>query len=129
MTDPYEIIDIVNSMKNSTSAGIDEVSTNILKSVICYIAGPLSIVINICIVNGIFPDKMKIAKVCPILKSGPNNQFSNYRPISVLPSFSKIYEKFITKRLVSFIELHDIITPSQYGFRRNHSTYIAIMNF
>ena len=129
LTDPYEIIDIVNSMSNSTSAGIDEVSINILKSVICCIAKPLSIIINLCIMNGIFPEKMKIAKVCPILKSGPNNEFCNYRPISVLPSFSKIYEKIISKRLLSFIELHNIFSPSQYGFRKKHSTYMAIMKF
>ena len=72
---------------------------------------------------------MKIAKVCPILKSGPNNEFCNYRPISVLPSFSKIYEKIISKRLLSFIELHNIFSPSQYGFRKKHSTYMAIMKF
>ena len=74
-----------------------------------------------------FPKKMKIAKVCPILKSGPNNEFSNYRPISVLPSFSKIYEKIIAKRLLSFIERHDIFSPAQYGFRKKHSTYMAVM--
>ena len=72
---------------------------------------------------------MKIAKVCPILKSGPSNEFSDYRLISVLPSFSKIFEKIITKRLLSFIELHDILSSSQYGFRKKHSTYMAIMNF
>ena len=93
-TDPYEIIDIVNSMNNSTSVGIDEVSITIFKNVIYYIAEPLSIVINLCILNGIFLDKMKIAKVCPILKSGPSNEFSNYRPISVLPSFSIICENY-----------------------------------
>jgi len=84
-------------------------------------------------VNGIFPDKMKRQnsrqKVCPILKSGPSNEFSDYRLISVLPSFSKIFEKIITKRLLSFIELHDILSSSQYGFRKKHSTYMAIMNF
>ena len=128
-TDPYEIIDIVRSMKNSSSAGIDEISTNILKSVIVYVAEPLSMIINASIVSGIFPDKMKTAKVCPILKSGPKNEFSNYRPISVLNSFSKIFEKVITKRLASFLELHNILSASQYGFRKKHSTYMAIMNF
>ena len=70
LSTPNEIMDIVQNLKSSDSTGIDEISTKLLKSVISYIAEPLSRIINMCIDSAIFPDKMKIAKVCPIYKAG-----------------------------------------------------------
>ena len=65
---------------------------------------------------------MKIARVIPLFKAGNNNVFTNYRPVSILPQFSKILEKIFNNRLDNFIEKHKILTDSQYGFRRNRST-------
>ena len=127
LTTPIEIINIVNELNSSKSAGFDEISTFLLKCVISYIAEPLSYVLNLALNNGIFPKKMKLAKVCPIFKAGDKSDFSNYRPISLLSSFSKIFEKVIATRIISFIEKHSIISLSQYGFRKKHSTYMAIM--
>ena len=87
----------------------------------------LEILINNCLLNGIFPDQLKIAKVCPIFKEGDKNVFTNYRPISILPCLSKVFEKIISERLLSFIHKNNILTASQYGFRRNHSTLMAIL--
>ena len=129
LSTPLEIMDIVKSLKNSFSAGIDEISVNLLKCIIESIAEPISALINIFMNKGMFPDKMKIAKVCPIFKSGEKSKFINYRPISILPSFSKIFEKVIARRLLSFIKQHDILSPSQFGFREAHSTSMALMNF
>ena len=72
---------------------------------------------------------MKISKVCPIHKGGPESDFGNYRPISVLPSFSKIFEKLIHKRLSDYLEKLNILTQSQYGFRAHHSTAMALLDF
>ena len=72
---------------------------------------------------------MKTAKVIPIFKSGDRLNFFNYRPISLLPQFSKILEKIFNKRLMSFIENHHILTDGQYGFRSNHSTSLALTEF
>ena len=69
---------------------------------------------------------MKIAKVTPVFKSNDNQTFSNYRPISILPSISKVLEKIIYNRLLEFITHNDIFSPHQYGFRPNRSTYMAI---
>ena len=123
-----EIIEIVKLMKNGESAGVDEISINLIKSVIECIAVPLSDIINFSFTNGTYPDQLKIAKVCPIFKDGSKNEFSNYRPISVIPSFSKIFEKIISNRLLSYINKFDIFNPAQYGFRKNHSTYMAMLN-
>ena len=74
-----------------------------------------------------FPDNLKIAKVCPIFKAGEKADVSNYRPISILPSFSKIFEKIIYFRLISFINKHNILSSSQFGFRKNHSTFMPLL--
>ena len=72
---------------------------------------------------------MKIAKVIPIYKAKEKELFSNYRPISLLPAFSKILEKIMYKRINIFLEQNNIIYPSQYGFRKKHSTIHAILEF
>lgn len=129
LTTADEIVKIVHNLKSSDSAGFDEISTKLLKCIINYIAEPLSRILNMCIENAIFPDKMKIAKVCPIYKSGAKNEFINYRPISILPSFSKIFERVIANHILSYIDKNEILSKSQFGFRKNHSTYMAMMQF
>ena len=72
------------------------------------------------------PDQLKIAKVCPIYKSDDKAQFANYRPISVLPSFSKIFEKVMFNRLTNYLDSKQILFQQQFGFRQNHSTDLAV---
>ena len=127
-TDEYEIIKIVSQFKNKCSCGYDEIPVHIMKSTITSIAGPICKIINSSIKNGIFPDLLKIAKVCPIFKSGEPDLFSNFRPISVLPSFSKIFEKILFIRLLSYLETNKILSNTQYGFRKSHSTFMAIID-
>jgi hypothetical protein len=80
------------------------------------------------ILTGIFSDKLlKIAKICPIFKSGDRDCFANYRPISVLPSYSKFVGKVIFNKIMHYIDSKHILTNSQYGFRKEHSTLMAIV--
>ena len=126
-TDDAEIVRIVTELNNKWSAGYDAIPVNIMKSSIRYIAEPISRLINSSFSNGIFPNCLKVAKVCPIYKSGAKNTFTNYRPISILPSFSKIYEKAVSLRLMTFLEAKCNIIDNQYGFRSKRSTYMALM--
>jgi len=71
---------------------------------------------------------LKIAKVCPIFKSGSEAEFTNYRPISVLPSFSKVYEKIVYNRLLSFLTVNNILIDNKYGFRKSCSSYMALLD-
>ncbi len=87
-----EIQYYLKSLKNS-AAGYDEVSPEMLKLTAEYISIPLTHIINLCFRQGYFPDKLKIAKVIPVFKSGDKGDVNKYRPISVLPSLSKILEK------------------------------------
>ena len=94
--------------------------------VICY---PLCAIFNLSISTGVVPYKMKIAKVAPIFKSGSKEDVSNYRPISVLPLFSKMLEKYVYCRLSYFLEKCNIISNYQYGFRHGYSTSSALTEF
>ena len=121
-----EIIKITKDLKSSHSCGFDGMSSKLLKSIISDIAPILTHVFNRSLVTGIVPSLLKVAKVNPIFKAGDNQVFSNYRPISILPAISKILEKIMYIRLLEFINLHDIFSTHQYGFRAKRSTYMAI---
>ena len=86
------------------------------------------ILINNWLSESIFHDHLKLARVTPIYKDEDKKQFCNYRPISVLNSFSKIYETVLKNRLLSFLDQHNILYLHQYGFRKNHSSYMPIIS-
>ena len=69
-----------------------------------------------------------MTKVCPVFKDGKRDSFQNYRPISVLPSFSKIFEKLAYQRIESYLNFKSIINDNQFGFRSNHSAYMAVLD-
>ena len=77
---------------------------------------------------GMFPQSCKIARVIPLFKSGKTDNLTNYRPISILTCFSKIFEKLIHKRLTNFFQKHSVLVESQYGFQNNKSTAHAILD-
>ena len=89
---------------------------SILKKVIQNIVSPLTYICNKSFINGVFPDEMKIAKVIPLFKAGEKNKFTNYRPVSLLPQFSKVLEKLFNVRLEKFLVKHNILSENQYGF-------------
>ena len=128
-SDPNEIYEVLKLLKPKKSAGHDNLSTYFLKLINEKVATPLSILINKSLQTGVFPDSLKIAKVVPIYKSKDKDNFSNYRPISLLPSVSKILEKIVHKRLYFFLELNDLLYDNQFGFRRKHSTIDAAAKF
>ena len=97
-----------------------------LKKVFLSICSPFTNICNKSLSNGIFPNNMKIAKVIPLFKSGENDIFTNYRPVSLLSQFSKILEKLVDRRLDSFFDKHKILVEQQYGFRKARSTSMAI---
>jgi len=83
----------VSNFDDKSSFGVDGIPVNILKRSIVYISEPLSVIVYCSIQTGVFPDELKIARVRPIFKSGDKQLLQNYRPISVLSSFSKNLKK------------------------------------
>ena len=126
-TNANEIINITKSLKASKSQGYDNINTSLLKKIIYFIADPLSHIFNQSLLQGIYPNLFKISKVTPIFKKDDPHEISNYRPISILSSISKVLEKIVYNRLYNFLNMHNILNPNQYGFRKNHSTDLALV--
>ena len=122
-----DIIKIIDKFNSNKGAGNDNIGNFIIKRVANEIAKPLTMLFNLSITTGIVPEKLKIAKVIPIYKKDDAEKFSNYRPVSLLPCFSKILERLVFNRCVEYIDAHEILNDKQFGFRPNHSTYMAIM--
>ena len=91
------------------------------------ISKPVTLIINQCLRNGIFPNKLKSAKVIPIYKKDNDTDFTNYRPISILPALSKIFEKVIYNQTHDYFQSNNLYFRSQYGFRKQHSTELALL--
>ncbi len=125
--DEENVTKIIDKLSPKTSFGFDGLSSKLLKSIKSAVIKPLTIIINQMINTGIFPDKLKIAKIVPIYKKDDETQFTNYRPISLLPVISKIFEKIIFKQLYQFFLDNKLLYNSQYGFREGHSTEYAAL--
>jgi hypothetical protein len=125
-TTTHEIDKIVHSLKCKDSHGYDEVSTRIIKISAPYILSPLTLILNKILSTGVFPKRLKFSVVKPLYKKGIKTELSNYRPISLLPSFSKIIEKVIYKRVYNYLEKSHILDNEQFGFRENTSSDEAI---
>ena len=85
--------------------------------------------INISLRQGIFPKELKVAKVIPVYKSEDSHIFGNYRPISLLPVFSKVFEKCVAKQLTDYLNFNDLFYELQFGFRKGHSTIHPLVKF
>ena len=124
---PNELLEISNAFRPGKAAGHNRIPISIIKKSIQIIAVPLAHIINLSISHGIVPDHMKIARVIPLFKAGDRSLFTNYRPISILPSFSKFLEKVVYNRLYNYLGKLEILCDNQFGFRKNHSTSLALL--
>lgn len=121
-----EVVASVNSFKSSESKDIYGMSCNLLKSIIHILAPILTYLINLCLVEGFFPDELKWSRTVPVYKKGPTNMVSSYRPISVIPVLAKVFESLLFKQLYDHFEQHLLLAPAQFGFRRGRSTVMAV---
>ena len=127
MVDASEVYEVIKSFKNKSTRDTKICSLKLASKSFTFTSIVASI-INKSFQDGIFPEQMKIARVTPIHKEGAKTVVGNYRPISILSSFSKIYEKLMHKRLSSFLESNDSIYENQYGFRSGRSCEHALLN-
>ena len=118
---------IITNLKPKRSAGVDNVSLILLKMSADALINPLTCIINQSLKSGIFPNKLKIAKVIPIFKKDDKHDLNNYRPISLLPTISKVFERVVHMQLFQYFTDNDLFYNYQYGFRKKHSTETAIL--
>ena len=126
---PVTLDECSNVIKNLkvTKTGLNVTPIKLLKHISCKIIAPLTELINLSFRSGDFPNSLKLARLIPISKGGNPKEASNYRPISSLPFWSKIIERCIYNRLVSFTNKFSILSEAQFGFRRGTSTSDALI--
>ena len=127
-TDSKEILEIITKLKGSHTAGVDGICGKIIKSIAHLITPPLVHCINLSLLYGSVPKMTKVARVVPIFKSKDSNNICNYRPISILPTLSKVYERVVYNRLSKYLYKMNILSKTQYGFRRGSTTCMAILD-
>ena len=111
---------------NNASPGWNNISA-IVKQTYQSFLEPLTFILNLSLKSGNVPDDLKLAKVLPLYKSKNKNLISNYRPISVLPVFSKVLERLMYNRMINYINKYKLLYPFQFGFQKNHSTNMALI--
>ena len=116
-----EISSIVRALPSKPYCDCNGLSIKLLKHFVNTIINPLCTIVNKRFTNDIFPNSLKIAKIVPIFKAGDRNDVPNYRPISLLPIFSKVLEKLMLARLSTFIYKNNVLNAHQHGFRPLHS--------
>lgn len=122
-----ELILQISSMKNSSSAGEDRITSKTIKAVHTGILTPLEHIINLCFSSSVIPKEWKLSTVTPVYKgSGSSALLTNYRPISVINNFGKIFEKCLKDRIVDFLENNELLNATQFGFRQNKGTEDAV---
>ena len=123
-----EVMSLITMLKH-TSPGWDEVDSRVIKEVASEITEPLTHIINQSLITGQIPSELKLAKVTPIFKAEDAKTFSNYRPVSVLPIFSKLLQRAMYKRLITFLNENRILYDYQFGLREPYSAELALIVF
>ena len=129
ITEGY-LFNILKNVEVTKAAGIDQISGKFLKDGAQILAKPISELCNLSMALGSFPDACKIAKVKPLFKKGSKADPSNYRPISLLPLLSEVFQRVVLDQNEEFFSLNKILFDHQSGFRKNHltDTCISVLN-
>ena len=125
-TNAHELEETCHDFQAGKAPGYDNIPMYLIKNSFDLISEPHAQLVNLSLTTGVFPDKLKVAKVIRIYKAENPENFSNFRPISLLTNFSTIFERVMCKRLITFVEQYEILHCYQFGFRKNHSTSMAL---
>ena len=117
----------LSSLDTTKSTGLDCIGPKFLKLAPDILASSITFLINKSITTGNFPSMWKHARVSPVFKTGSNDEVNNYRPISFLPTLSKLIEKWINIKLSAFLNNHKLLYNTQSGFREGYSTETALI--
>ena len=122
------VTSFLSSMDGTKSTGLDCIGPRLLKIGSTVLSPSVTFIINKSITSGVFPSIWKHAIVKPLYKSGAKDELNNYRPISILPTLSKIIEKWVHMKLMSYLNHHQLLNQKQSGFRSSHSTESALLH-
>ena len=125
-TNPQEIVKLIKKLPNKKSSGYDNIDNVLLKAIKNELVMPLCMIFNESLSQGIFPTCMKVAEVVPLFKHKDRREKSNYRPISLIMTLSKLLEKLVYKQVYMFLNATNQLYCSQYGFRTGYSCNQAV---
>ncbi len=117
---PSDVLNFSKKLKPKISCGHDNISCKLLKETIEIVIEPITHIINQSLTKGIVPSEMKLAKVIPIHKSSDQSILKNYRPVSLLPAFSKVLEKIVYSKLMNFLNMYDLLYMLHCSFHALH---------
>ena len=120
-----EISKTIDKLKNKASYGCDNISNKLIKCASGILTKPITLLTNQILKTGIYPTQLKLSRVKPLFKKGDSTQFCNYRPISILPSISKVFEHIISAQIMNYLLNNNLLSEQQFGFRPCHSTELA----
>ena len=118
---------LIKKLKKRKSSGCDDIPIQLIVDGASELATPLTYLINRSMRESVFPTSEKCAKVTLVYKSGEKRMMDNYRPMSVLPVFSKVLEQVVYKQLYSYLEANKLQSEKQFGFRQRSSTQHAVI--
>ena len=124
-----EVFRVISKMNNSKCEDVYGLSPVMLKAVSQYISEPLTHIINTCILDNTYPSKFKFSKIIPVHKNGSKELCDNYRPISIVPTISKILETVLNEQIMNYMEMNNLLSDSQFGYRIGHSTVKAVISY
>ena len=123
---PFEVAALCRSLDERKATGHDGLPAVVLKRCADTLAPSLAKLFNVSLSSGTVPSKFKMVNISPLFKGGDVTVASNYRPVSLLPIISRMLEKFVQQRLMSFLTVNMLLPDSQFAYRKNHSTEDAI---
>ena len=126
--DASQVYKLLQSLSISKATGIDRIPAKVLRLAAPVISWSLASIFNTSIASKTFPIEWKVARVSALHKKGPRNIMDNYRPISILPVISKVFEKMLYNQLIEYLHRENLLTENQFGFRRFHSTASALLD-
>ena len=124
---PDTVDKLITNLRNSGSVGLDYIDTGIIKQARAELLPAITHIINLSIRHSKFPTEFKKAKVVPLHKKGDRLSPKNYRPVAILPIFSKLLERAVFLQMIDYFESNNLLHPNHHGFRANHNTTTALL--
>lgn len=123
-----DVLEAILSLPNKPGLDYHGLNAIIIKSSLDSLVEPLTVIFNKCLDEGNWPLSLKISKIIPVFKKGNECDLGNYRPIAIVPVISKIFEKILKGKLISYLETKSLLSTAQFGFQKHKSTTTALIS-